>query len=290
MSDIELESDEGFTGSFDEPTEDLSTETKEVAKTEPEPETEPEAAKDVDQEVDPEADQETKTERKPPSKRIHELTAKYREEQRKAQELEARIAQLEASRVAAPQTSAEAPNPEAYEYGAIDERYLNDLVQFRTQEALKSYIETAKQEQQQQTQQQAELKQIEEIRSKAESLLEKGSNIHEDYDAVVLEAGMRGEWALEQPTFEAASEAEYGAEILYALANNPSEANKVASLTPIQQARYVFQKDSELAARKNVRTTKAPTPPGNPVKGASGRFEVSPDTDDLDAFEKVFFK
>lgn len=291
----ELEQDEGFTGSFE-------TESKPDQET-PEPETTDETtdetAEDAEKseatKAEPEAEEDTeKPKRKPPTQRIQELTAKYREEQRKAQDLEVRLAALE-QRTVKPEVQAEgqaneAPNPDKYEFGSLDENYINDLVAYRTSQTLNQHLEAENTRRQQTEAQQRQQQEAQAIQEKAAGLLQKGSEVHEDYASVVLEAGMRGDYDLGQPTFEAAAEADNGAEILYLLATNPDEASKVATMSAVQQAKYVFKKDAELSVKTPARAPKAPPPPGSGVKGASGKFEVAADTDDLDAFEKMYFK
>jgi len=113
--------------------------------------------------------------------------------------------------------------------------------------------------------------------------------MYDDFEEKVWEGGLRGDYQLDEPTFEAVRESEHAAEIIYALASDPKEAARVASMTPTQQVRYVVSKEAELSD-KPARVTKAPPPPGQSVRGSSGRYSVAADTDDLDAFEKEFFQ
>jgi hypothetical protein len=121
----------------------------------------------------------------------------------------------------------------------------------------------------------------------------KGTEIHDDYEEVVVNAGLRGDYKLTQVTFEAAAEAEHGAQILYDLAADKKEAARVASLSPYQQLKFVADKNAEIAGKAPPPARKIPgrdqAPPANQPRGGSSRTEIRGDTDDLDNFEKVFY-
>lgn len=259
-----------------------------------------------DQALDDSAAQEGKTPEEkaenPVEKRI-KGALKARDEARNAlenekaarAELEKRLAAIETRMTPKPGEEGaaadepKAPNPEDYEFGALDQKYIDDSIVYRTQigirEALKT-VETQFQEQQQQKAQQA---QAQEAITAAKDIVAKGAALYDDFEEVVWERGLREEYKLDAPTFEAIRESEHPAEIAYALASDPAEAERVFNMTPAQQAKYVFQKDQELAGKK-PRATKAPPPPGQQTRGQSGRFTTPADTDDLEAFEKEFYK
>ena len=211
------------------------------------------------------------------------------ERQALAKRLEALEANLASADEPDAQPDEDAPDPTQYEYGALDPKYINDVVEYRTKTGIKAALgelETTFQEQQEQkAQQQA----AQEMIDRAKEVVAKGVALYDDYEEVVWERGMRQEYPLTETTFSAICEADNSAQIAYALASDPAEAARVAALSPIQQVKYVIEKDQELSG-KPARVTKAPPPPGQQTRGASGKFTVAGDTDDLNAFEKEFFK
>jgi len=126
---------------------------------------------------------------------------------------------------------------------------------------------------------------------KVDELSTRGSEIYEDFQESVVEAGMRGDWDLTHTTIEAASEAENGVQILNDLANNPAEATKVARMSLFQQVQYVAKRDAEIGQGKQPRRIpKAGEPPANSARGANSRTQINPATDNLDDFGKLWDK
>jgi len=88
-------------------------------------------------------------------------------------------------------------------------------------------------------------------------------------------------------------QSEVGPQILYYLADNIGEAQKIVASGPaaatlaLGRLEARFSKTSEEKATTKV--SEAPNPPETRTRGSGGKFTVSPDTDDLDAFEKVFY-
>jgi hypothetical protein len=80
----------------------------------------------------------------------------------------------------------------------------------------------------------------------------RGDELYEDFQESVVEAGMRGDWLLSQPTFEAAHEADNGAQILYELSQDKKEAKRVAGLSPFQQMKFVQERDAEIGTAKKA--------------------------------------
>jgi hypothetical protein len=227
--------------------------------------------------------------RKSVKARLDEVIRQRNEERSERRALEARLAALEANRQQIqqespkPQATADAPDPSTYEYGALDDRYINDMIDFKAKQLISEHLAS--------TSQQLQVNHAATVKmNKAREIVDKGAKVHDDFEEVVFQGGMRGDYRLDEPTFDALSEAENPHEIIYELANNPREAARVASMSPAQQAKYVFLKDAEFTQKaKAPRAPKAAPPPGSSTKGASGRFTVAGDTEDLDAFEKEFF-
>jgi len=287
--------------------EETSIEPKPVAKVPEQPEEAVEAAADEvlelteDDEVVDEADTD-EPEEAPKKKglsakeRIKELNARLRETERALErervkkELREEMGLSSDNKPATIDNTRVAPNPmdlDRYPLGALDDRYVEDKIQFGIEQALVSV-----QQRQLENAQKAEAERVAtETLQKAESVVSKGAEIYEDFREVVWEAGMRGDYRLDEPTFQAITEAEHGAEIAYALASNKAEAARVAAMTPYQQVKYVASKDAEFAA-KRVRLPKAGTPPAHTARGNSGKFSV--DASDLNvslsAISKELFR
>lgn len=87
-----------------------------------------------------------------------------------------------------------------------------------------------------------------------------------------------------------------GPDVLYYLSNNPAEAvtivNSGAQRATLALGRIeakFIEADAQKAAAK-PKLSKAPPPPPQTRGSAAGHLGVEPDTDDLDAFQKEFFK
>lgn len=185
------------------------------------------------------------------------------------------------------------PDPsdqEKYPFGALDDRYVEDMIEFRTQEGLDK-IMTGHLQRQQEEDQQAESERIlSEMKAKADVLSEKGAELYDDFIEAVVEPAMKGDFPLAEATFEACTEAYHGAAILRDLALDKKEAEKVAAMSPYQQLRYVMAKDEEKGGKPKPKLPKAGAPPADAPRGARGKYAVSADTDDLEAFGREFDK
>lgn len=235
--------------------------------------------------------------RKQPSDRIKELNSRLRTEQREKQELISRLDNLE-RRLTPEKTndnssaSGDRPDPndlDKYPLGALDDRYIEDMIEHVSDAKAAKALESVLQREQERAQQAEAEKQLTELRTKAETLVSRGSELHDDFQETVYEAGLRGDWDLTQTTFEAAAEAEHGAEILYALAADAKEAHRVATLSPYQQIKFVMDKNAELAG-KTIPARKvpgAPPPPQSNIRGSGMRNSFNPATADFATFEKM---
>lgn len=190
-------------------------------------------------------------------------------------------------------TGTAAPDPsdtEKYPLGHLDDRYIEDKLEWLAESKATKLADSALQRQQESEQNAAVERAQGELLEKVDTLAEKGAELFDDFQETVVEAGMRGDWKLSQTTFEAAHDAENGAQILYDLANDPKEAARVAKLPPIKQLKYVLDKDAELGSPKGKARTKpqAGDPPKSQSKGANSTTKINPATDNLDDFEKAF--
>ncbi len=235
---------------------------------------------------------------------INRLKRERREAQEKARQLElenaATAARLDAlekllqtgaggDKSPVEDTGPDHTDADKYPLGHLDPAYTEDKLQWLAQKVAKEQADAALHRQQEiETRQQREAAQAE-LLQKVDDLSTRGSEVFDDFQEKVVDAGLKGEWDLSQTTFEAAADAENGVQILYDLASNKAEASRVAKLSPFQQLKYVADKDAEITAAKSGRKIpKASAPPSNLPKGANSRVSINPATDNLDDFEKLW--
>lgn len=251
---------------------------------------------------DQDGDDDQQRQRRKPSDRIRELTRRNRELQRQLEgrgnsELLARLENLErglSGENRGGNQPLETPEPDPtdtdkYPLGHLDDRYIEDKLEWLADKKATERADAVLQRQQEYENSQAVERQQQEILVKVDDLAARGADLFDDFQESVVEAGMRGDWALSQATFEAAHEAEHGAQILYDLAQDKAEAKRVANLSPYQQLKFVQERDAEIAKGKQPRRVpQAGDPPRNPARGANSRTSISPATDNLDDFEKAW--
>ena len=185
-----------------------------------------------------------------------------------------------------------APDPSdttKYPLGHLDDRYIEDKLEWLADQKAAKQADTALQRQQEEQRNAAINAQQETLLNMVDDLATKGSDLFEDFQESVVEAGMRGDYDLGQATFEAACEADNGPQILYDLSQDSKEAKRVAKLSPYGQLKFVQERDAELNAGKKGRTKpKAGEPPKNLPRGANSKPQISPATENLDDFAKAW--
>lgn len=183
-----------------------------------------------------------------------------------------------------------APDPTdatKYPLGHLDDRYVEDKLVWLSEQRATKDADSALQRQQELERNEAASRQQQDILGKVDDLSAKGEALFDDFQETVVETGMRGDWDLQQPTFEACHEAENGAQILYDLSQDPKEARRVARLSPYQQMKFVQERDAELSnGTKPNRKPQAGAPPKNTARGANSKTQINPATDNLDDFER----
>jgi len=244
--------------------------------------------------------------------RIDELTSKYREEQRQReaerQAFEERLRKLETPVVQntapAPTISTDTgPDPLAknadgrdkYPLGEYDPNYITDLTGWKVEQKLQAI-----------TTQNEEAKRLQAQDAQAEAL-------HESWNSKLTPAQERYPDFLDKsqellgslngldPNYENYIAAtimgmDYGPDVLYYLASNPSEArtiiNSGAAKATITLGR-LEAKFAEADAEKTLarpKVSNAPAPPPTNRGTSPAKMSVPADTDDLDAFTREMFK
>lgn len=186
-------------------------------------------------------------------------------------------------------TAPDPADPAKYPLGHLDERYIEDKLEWlATKKAAERADAVLQRQQEDQTRQTLEQQQTA-LRQKVDTLADKGSEMWDDYQETVVDTAMAGEWILAQPTFDAASEVDHGPEILRNLAMDKKEAARVASLSPYAQIKYVDAKNTEITERvKGKRIPSAGAPPSSQPRGGNSRVRINPSTENLDDFEKAW--
>jgi len=188
------------------------------------------------------------------------------------------------------------PAPDAtdaakYPLGVLDDGYIEDKIKWTAKNIVAETLDQERQTEKAQAEQARADAHMGTLREKVDTLAEAGSELHDDYMEVVLEAGLAGKFPLTETTFTAAAEADNGAEILYRLATDKKEAARVSGLSMVQQVRYVIEKDAEISSTaKPRRTPRADPPPSDAPRGRNPSSPIRGDTDNLNDFRKVWYQ
>lgn len=251
---------------------------------------------DEDEDED-EGEAEPKPKRKP-SERIRELSTRLRQEERLRLASDARLDALEKSLLSANRGGGNsdagkaAPDPsdaEKYPLGHLDDRYIEDKLEWLAEDKAAKRADAVLQRQQEDEQNQVAQRQHTELLEKVDTLTARGSELFDDFQEAVVETGMKGVWKLEKATFEAASEADNGAQILYELSQDKVEALRVSKLSPYGQAKFVLERDTEIGLKAKPRKIPgAGAPPSTQTRGANSSTRINPATDNLTDFEKAW--
>ena len=194
-----------------------------------------------------------------------------------------------------------APDPAKYQFGELDARYVADLARYSANQV----IEADRQQRTAETAQTAKAREAEQFRAFNAKAVEK----FPDFQEVVLDTAARQEWALSDVVAKLALQSDFGHDVFYDLARDPTEAQRVASLTPVEQARWFGRREAFYSAKSPaangngqaapganaprqttplpVRTTQAPPPPQTRLRGGGNPQPVQADTTDFAAFERL---
>lgn len=181
-------------------------------------------------------------------------------------------------------TAEEAPNPEDYEFGEADPKFIADHARFHAREEFR------------QQQSQAELRaEFAKVDAKwAESIADPTvSERYPDFQEKVVKGADRGDWACSPLMALALKESDVGPDVAHHLASNPSESARIAGLHPLEQAREFGRLEGRYTAERAKPAapvklaSDAPAPPQGRARGSGGKFATSADTDDFSAFDSM---
>jgi hypothetical protein len=225
----------------------------------------------------------------------HEADARERAALQRAEDAEARAAELAAGNPkanAAPVSDTERPNPEDFEFGEYDPDYQDALVEYRVEMSIAKRVEAADQKKAAEAVRAVET----ERQNKWGSVIEKGAEANPDFEEKVLQ-GTSG-WKLSKQLWEMSVDSDVGHEILYHLASDPAESSRIFDLPLIHQAAEFgklevrFSQPSGNKPKSGVKDGALGHMPSAPkptslVRGAGGQYRPDAGTKDFAAFEAM---
>lgn len=279
---------------------------------EPEDDNSGEDDDNLDEDETPEANQPRKKNRF--QERIDELTEARRRAERDAEDLRKRLEALEAAKVGEDQNKPhmpdlknvtadnDRPDPFAlnedgslkYPLAEYDPQFNVDLTNWTIEQSFKSREDVKAQEAEQlkKDQTQAELQahwntEVEAAQERYPDFKERGEHLVSVFEGIDQQYGEYLTMTL--------MDMENGTDVLYYLANNLDEAKQIVDSGPMKATIALGRIQSKFG-QDNInqpspkKVTNAPKPPPQNRGSAASRPGVAPDTDDLDAFSKEFFK
>lgn len=206
---------------------------------------------DAEAEGDSEAEKESKSQRR------------RRMRREKEQEASQRMGQLEAEneRLRQKARTLKAPNPSLY---TSDAEYTADLAAYRVRsqdvQAESTRIQTDYSE--------ASNTETGAFTSAVEDFMTEGSEKYADFREITSREPKDGGPVISTIMAEAVMESDSGIDLLYYLGSHPKEAAKIAELSPVAQARAIFQLEDKVKAQSAPPRSQAPAPI-KPIRGGS---------------------
>ncbi len=139
------------------------------------------------------------------------------------------------------------------------EDYLEALAEYKAVEIVEKR-EAAKKQQESEKLQQAE---IERQSDRRRTLLEVGEDKYDDFEDVVKGSKLQ----IAEPAYLAMLESDISADLVYHLAKNDDEAERISKMSPYAQAKEIGKLEDKLAAKQPIKKSDAPKPI-TPVSGS----------------------
>lgn len=276
--DLELESE----GTEEEEAPD-DEESEEEAPEGDESDEDDESDDESDGEVDEQDERPRKKNRVPLKKRLSQLTERARAAELAAMQAEMRLIEREKAASTTPNTPATAlkePNPNEFQYGEVDAKYLQAVVDYRVQKHVQEQAGEREKALKAQSEEQTALQ----YRQKLEDVMDKGAKRHSDFANVVNQVQFDPDLARQ------ILDSENPVDIAYFLAHNVGELRALLRKTPVERARDIGRLEGRFsapsAARKRTKAPEAMTPKKT-RKDVEMEQRYGP-RDQAD-FDKVFF-
>lgn len=225
-------------------------------------------------------------------KRIDQMTYRFREQERRANAAEARLAEYENKAKQAP-AGVEAEKRKTLADFNFDEAEYAEYVEDRlTKRASETAAKEATKAIEEREQKKAKDSERETKLAKWQERQDKFIESHPDFDEVIEQAKSDG-LRLSDALFELLADSEIGPQALMHLAQNPDESRRISTLSPAAAGREFGKLEARLeaskpadanasAATKEPSTSKAPPPPPK-IEGSSGA--IQPDEDKMSGDE-----
>lgn len=244
----------------DEPVSDVNEEVTEPAVEEPQQEV-----------VESEPTSENAFNQEKANAAINKQHAKFREEQRRADELQKKLDDLSAQQgIGQPPQLLEAPDP-------FDENYEEKLKAYSESVAANARYEAQQaqlQQQQQATQQQQELQRQQEVQKTVESYVNNAKELGISQAELMEHGNNVGNYAInEDVQLMIASDPE-GPLITKYLSQNAAECANIANMSPVLAAHHVLTTVKSKAAMLRPKQTNTP-PPARDVSSGTGNVDSS---------------
>lgn len=174
------------------------------------------------------------------------------------------------------------PDPKDYQYGELDKEFIKDSAafharaEFQRQEAVRNLTT-----------------EFENIDAAYEERAEKAVERYPDFEEKVVKSaqGPNPTWKSTPVMALAMKTSEVGPDVAYYLASNPAESERIAGLSPLEQAREMGRLDGRFMYQEKPpvkKVSSAPPPPSQVNRGGGGKFKPAADTDDFTAFDKGY--
>lgn len=297
----------------------VQTEDEDAAEEESEDEADGEdESDDEDTDDEPDAEPKDKGKRKKSDyqKRINELTRARHEAERRETILLQRLENLEKGSQSTKDSTQEpptkatlpqgAPDPEAqdaegnlkYPLGQYDPNFIYDMTQFTISETLKAKDE-----------ERAKAEAARQLATEQNALKANWTNKVDEYEEEVPEirdhiADLVDSFQGLEPAYgeyiaTTIMQCDNGPAIMEYLSQNIGEAQEIVASGPAAATRAIGRLEAKLSLssarsdaedKRNKKTSEAPPPPAATVKGTKSKSSVRPDTTNLAAFKREFYK
>jgi hypothetical protein len=214
--------------------------------------------------------------KKSAQERIDELTRARREAERDAEYWRSRAIQPEPRQEAPPQPQGDGrPDPAQYEYGAADERFIEDLTTWKADQTVSQRL--------------AQVDSQRATREAVQSFEARNKALFPEGEPEGL-AAFRRIQEVPRAIQDVLLASDIGPKLAEHLGDNPRELDRLSAMPPHLQAYELAKVEARLsrpAAAVAKTATEAPEPAPQ-ARGVGGKFKVAPDTSDFAAFDKAY--
>lgn len=184
-------------------------------------------------------------------KRIAKFERKLEKQRIEAETRAKVLAEVNQPKIEAPSK----PIPDNY---TTTEDYLEALAEYKADQKFAELTQKQK-DAERETKYKSE---VERQNERKADMIRTGESKYDDFEDVVANARTE----ISEPAYLAILETDNAADIIYHLAKNPAEADRIAALSPYAQAKEIGKLEDKLASKPN-KISNAP-PPINPAKGS----------------------